>query len=98
MGNTGRNAFEGPGLFTVDVSLSKAFGIPWLGEGGRITVRADAFNVLNHANLNQPKSNLTSSQFGFASFGRQGKDIGFPALAPFQETARQIQVLLRIEF
>jgi hypothetical protein len=97
-GNTGRNAFRGPGLFNIDLSLSRRFALPWLGEAGRLTVRADAFNLLNHANLNSPDGFLGSPTFGQALYGRSGRDAGFPALTPFTETARQIQLLLRVEF
>jgi hypothetical protein len=97
-GNTGRNAFRGPGLASVDLSLARTFGVKRLGESGRFTVRADAFNFLNHANLNNPNSFLNSSTFGVATYGRQGRNTGFPAAAPLNETARQIQLLLRVEF
>jgi hypothetical protein len=69
-----------------------------LGEGARLTLRADAFNVLNHANLNNPVNNLGLPDFGIASWGRQGSYSGFPAVAPLDETARQIQLLVRLEF
>jgi hypothetical protein len=98
LGSTGRNAFEGPGFFNVDVSLSRSFPVRVLSEGGRLTLRADAFNVLNHANLGQPDSQMTSPTFGEALYGRMGQNSGFPSLVPLSETARQIQVLLRLEF
>jgi hypothetical protein len=60
--------------------------------------RADAFNSLNHANLNNPDPFLGSETFGLALCGRRGKRSGFPALAPLDETARQVQLLVRIEF
>ena len=99
LGNAGRNAFRGPGLYNVDLSVSRFFRPAWLGETGRLTFRADVFNVLNHANLNQPSSLVLGSEtFGNALFGRRGRDSGFPALTPFNETARQVQLILRIEF
>ena len=99
LGNAGRNAFRGPGLYNIDLSLSRFFRPVWLGESGRLTLRADVFNVLNHANLNQPSDLVLGSEaFGSALFGRRGRDSGFPALTPFNETARQIQLILRIEF
>ncbi len=98
VGNTGRNAFHGPGLYNVDLSLSRSFSFPWPGESGRLSLRADFFNALNHVNLNPPDSVLASPTFGIATYGRRGRDTGFPALAPFQETPRQVQVILRIEF
>jgi hypothetical protein len=101
LGNSGRNAFTGPGFYSMDVSLARSFGLRWLGEGGRLTFRADAYNFLNHANLGNPNSEFTdpiSSQFGIATFGRQGTPSGFPAVSPLNETARQIQLSVRVLF
>jgi hypothetical protein len=69
-----------------------------LGEAGHLTVRADAFNVLNHANLNNPQPLINQPDFGVALFGRQGVASGFPAVSPFNETARQVQLILRLQF
>jgi hypothetical protein len=98
IGNTGRNAFAGPGMLNLDLSLSKTFGASWLGEAGRLTVRADAYNVLNHANLNNPVSTLETAGVGIGTYGRLGRETGFPAQTPFRETARQIQFRLKIQF
>ena len=98
LGTSGRNAFTGPGLYNIDLSLARTFTLPHLREGTRLTVRADAFNVLNHANLNNPDSLLGSPTFGLATYGRQGTASGFPAVSPVNETARQVQLLVRIEF
>ena len=97
-GNTGRNAFGGPGLYNIDISLSRSIPVPRLGESGRLTFRADVFNFLNHANLNNPQPLIGQPDFGVALYGRQGKQSGFPAVSPFNETARQIQLILRLEF
>ena len=53
LGNTGRNAFPGPGFWNLDLSVARTFSI---NERLRIEVRADAFNLLNHANLQPPAS------------------------------------------
>ena len=98
LGSSGRNAFRGSGLYNIDISVSRVFRPQWLGESGHLSLRADAFNVLNHANLNSPESLLGSETFGQAFFGRRGRDTGFPALTPFRETARQVQLMLRFEF
>ena len=98
LGNTGRNAFSGPGLYNVDLSISRVIPARWLGESGTVTLRADIFNVFNHANLNNPDALVGSSNFGFASYGRRGRDTGFPALTPLDETPRQIQLMVRFEF
>ena len=97
-GNIGRNAFRGPGLYNFDFSLARSFAIPHLREGTRLVIRADAFNLLNHANLNNPDSLVGSPTFGLATYGRLGAASGFPAVSPVNETARQIQILLRLEF
>jgi hypothetical protein len=94
-GNSGRNAFRGPGLYNVDFSLAKTVT---LRERWRATLRADAYNVLNHANLNNPQSSLFSPDFGIARYGRRGRETGFPALVPFAENARQVQLIVRFEF
>jgi hypothetical protein len=98
VGNTGRNEFRGPGLYNSDMSFSRAFHVPRLRESAMLTFRADAFNILNHANLNNPDNLYGSPTFGIATYGRQGTASGFPAVAPLNETARQIQLLLRLEF
>jgi hypothetical protein len=53
---------------------------------------------LNHANLNHPESFLGSPTFGVARFGRTERTSGFPLLIPLSETARQIQLMLRLQF
>jgi hypothetical protein len=98
LGNTGRNTFRGPGFWNVDLSLSRTIHLSTLGKQGRLTIRGDAFNVLNQANLGTPITSLASKNFGLALFGRRGYDIGFPAVVPFRESARAIQLLLRVEF
>lgn len=100
-GNLGRNALGGPGLFNIDVSLDRAIPLKWLGEAGRLHFRADAFNFLNHANLGNPDPLLGDfgpTGFGFAQFGRKAAPTGFPGLLPLNETARQIQLMLRLEW
>jgi Carboxypeptidase regulatory-like domain/TonB-dependent Receptor Plug Domain len=101
LGNSGRNAFTGPGFYSLDVSLARTFALPWLGESGRLRIRTDAYNILNHANLGNPNSRFTdppSPSFGVASFGRQGFASGFPAVSPLNETPRQIQLSVKLEF
>jgi hypothetical protein len=101
LGNLGRNTFTGPGFYSLDLSLARAFHLPWLGEAGRLRVRADAYNVLNHANLGNPDAQFTdplTPAFGVATYGRQGYASGFPAVSPLNETPRQIQLSVKVEF
>jgi hypothetical protein len=101
LGNAGRNAFRGPGFYNLDVSIARSAGLRWLGEGASLTFRADAFNLLNHSNLGNPDSLFTdpaNPRFGFATFGRQGRQTGFPAVFPLNETARQVQLSVKLSF
>jgi len=100
-GNLGRNSLRGPKLQNLDLSLARSFPIARLGEAARFTLRADAYNAPNHANLTNPQAfwpgTGTGTGFGFSSYGRSGRP-GFPSLTPFNETSRQIEILLRLEF
>ena len=98
IGNLGRNALAGPGMFSIDLAAGRRFALPWWRESVRVTLLADVFNVLNHANLGNPAEALTDPDFGLATYGRRGREAGFPALTPLAETPRQVQLLLRVEF
>jgi hypothetical protein len=95
---SGRNAFAGPGLINLDVSVSRVLHPRWLGEGGGLTLRADFFNFLNHANLNPPGNIPGTSSYGVAVFGTPQQTAGFPSLIPLTQTARQIQLMVRVSF
>jgi hypothetical protein len=97
IGNIGRNAIAGPGLYNADLSVSRSVAVRNLGESGRIELRADLFNALNHANLGNPDSTIGSG-FGVALYGRKPAQSGFPGLIPLTETARQIQVMVRVRW
>ena len=61
-----RNSLNSPGYNDVDLTLSKAFGlprIPGLGERARFEVRADVYNFFNKTNINsqQIDGNLGSA-------------------------------------
>jgi hypothetical protein len=97
-GNLGRNSLVGPGFYSFDLSIARSFPVPVLGDSRIFTIRVDAFNVLNHTNLNNPESALGTSNFGWTLFGRTGLASTFPALIPLAETPRQLQVALRFQF
>jgi outer membrane receptor protein involved in Fe transport len=63
-GNAGRNRVRGPGYVTFDMSLQRR--IP---ASGRVnaTLRWDAFNVFNRANLGNPNADVTSATAGVIS-------------------------------
>ena len=97
LGNLGRNAITGPGLYNADLSVSRSIAVRQLGETGGIELRGDLFNVLNHANLGNPDSTLGPG-FGVALYGRKPEQSGFPGLIPLTEAARQIQVIVRVKW
>ena len=53
-GNNGRNSLVGPGLFDLDFSVFKNNYIRRISETFNVQFRAEMFNVLNHANFQQP--------------------------------------------
>jgi hypothetical protein len=82
-GNSGRNSLIGPGLENADVGFNKV--IPST-EFTRLLFRAEAFNVLNHTNLANPNSSLSSSSFGrITALNTNG-------------SPRVLQAALRLEF
>jgi hypothetical protein len=63
MGNQAANIFRNTGYFTVNANLAKGFAIPWIrGEKATFTLRGEASNLLNRANLG-PIGNVTNSSF-----------------------------------
>ena len=60
-GNVGRNTLEGPGYQNVNLALIKA--LP-LGARARLQLRAEAFNVFNRANYDNPDNFFGSPTFG----------------------------------
>jgi hypothetical protein len=79
IGNTGRNAFYGPGLIDVDTSLAKTFKIT---ERIGFSLRGDFFNVLNHTNFALRSANRTESSGTFGQIsgvaGLSGGNNGGP--------------------
>ncbi|HKO19596.1 MAG TPA: carboxypeptidase regulatory-like domain-containing protein [Acidobacteriaceae bacterium] len=61
LGNAQRNAGTGPGFADLDISGEKETKIF---ENLSFTLRADAFDILNHPNFGQPSGNVQSGAFG----------------------------------
>jgi hypothetical protein len=73
-GNLGRNVFHGPGDIIFDVSLIKRTR---LGENKAVEFRAEAFNVMNHANFGNPNGGISSVNFGRVTTTRDPRLIQF---------------------
>ena len=80
-GNAQRNTVVGPAFFQTDFGLHKAF--PLFHEGQVFDFRAEAFNVLNKVNYQDPDPNVSNSTFGNIT-------TAYPA--------RQLQVAAKIIF
>ena len=87
-GNLGRNVVIGPGFTNVDIALIKNTHIT---EKINWRIEASAFDVLNHANLNNPGLTVPSSTLGVITAGTR-----FPA-GDFG-TSRQIQLAMKLIF
>ena len=88
-GNSGRNILYGPGTTQFDTSLFKT--IHFNEAGTRyLQFRAEAFNVFNHPQFNNP-----NAQIGGSTAGRI-TSAGQPVL--FQRTSREIQLAAKLYF
>lgn len=97
-GNLGRNAITGPGFWNIDLNLMKE---THLTERLLWTIRADCFDLMNHANFNNPNLLVPGSQtFGApvptSVFGLITAGTRFPA-GDFG-TSRQVQFSTQFTF
>ena len=88
---TERNAFRGPGAWFFDLSLSKRFRF---GDHYAVQLRAEAYNVFNHANMYAVTGNADIASFstitGFKGYTQQGGAQG--------DGQRRIQLAAKFEF
>jgi len=83
-----RNSLTMPGYKDVDLTIAKAFGLPEapvLGEGAKIELRLDMFNLFNNLNLNPNNisNNIGNSNFGTISGALAGRVLAFTARFSF---------------
>jgi hypothetical protein len=71
-GNEPRGTIVGPGYFRWDTSLFKNVKFT---ERLNLQFRAEAFNVLNHTNFNNPITSYTSSLFGHITTARDPRQL-----------------------
>lgn len=88
LGDAGRNVLIGPGLLNLDFSLIKETKIS---ERFNLEFRAEAFNVINHANFNSPIDNSTL-------FNADGTPTNTPGLIDSVSSGREIQFGLKLGF
>lgn len=68
-GDSGRNILRGPSYKNVDLSLLRSFPIRPLGKEGNLQFRADAIDVFNHPNFNNPNQYIEGSAQADAASG-----------------------------
>jgi hypothetical protein len=88
-GNLPYNHLRGPSAFTYDFALHKAFEV---GPGHRLTLRLEAFNVLNHPQFGQPNGQLGNAAFGTITAA------GNPQCGTCGTSERQIQMAVKLRF
>jgi len=66
-GTANRRFFHGPGILNTDFALMKDTHIT---ETMAVQLRAEFFNLFNHAQFNNPNGNFTSSNFGVVTSAR----------------------------
>ena len=85
-GNVSRGALRGPGLFSLDTSFFKKIKVS---EDLSLQFRAEAFNILNHANFGYPNEIIFSG-------GNYSSSAG--VISQTSTTSRQIQFALKLIF
>lgn len=90
-GTLPRNFFRGPGRINLDMSFSKTTAIT---ERLKLEIRADAFNLFNHAEFSNPNTSISAGNFG------QITATGDPATPLFASDPKQriIQLAARFTF
>ena len=90
LGNSGRGAFRGPNLRTVDVAAVKSVAMR---SGAHVEVRIEMFNIFNRANFGNPTllafTGAADNEQPQAAFGRIRSTV---------TSARQMQLGVRVAF
>ena len=97
---SGRNIFNSPGYFNLDMSVAKKFK---LSEKVSLQFRAEAFNFLNHPNFDNPRNaNVGSNLYTSAAFGQTCcatvSTASARAIIQTGESARVVQLALKLLF
>ncbi len=61
-GTTGRNIISGPGMFSLNGSISRRIDVT---ERYKLEIRGEAFNLTNTPQFSNPNTSMTSTNFGY---------------------------------
>ena len=68
------NTILGPGAWNFDLAVSRSFTVV---EHQRIDLRAEAFNLLNHARFGNPSTAMNSATYGQITTARDPRIMQF---------------------
>jgi hypothetical protein len=96
-GDERRNQVYGPNFFDTDMTLMKNFSIPhW--EGAQFQIGAQAFNLFNHPNFDQPVADLSNPQFGSIIRTVGAPTSIFGAFLGGDASPRAVQIRAQLQF
>ncbi len=109
LGNAGRGIIRGPKLADADININKDTRLKWLGEQGNLQLRAEFFNIFNHANFAAPSGTLTLQNSvastavatipnGQYNSGALAVAPSFGAVTRTANKSRQVQLALKVIF
>jgi hypothetical protein len=93
-GTLGRNFVRGPGFYALNTSVQRSFPVY---ERLHLIFRVDAFNILNHPNLDFPDTTLSDSTFG-QLVGGGVRTIGSGNQLYAMGSPRSLQLSLKLQF
>jgi hypothetical protein len=96
-GNEGRNVYRGPSYWNTDFSLMKYTTLPHF-EKVQLGIGAQAFNVFNHPNFDQPVDNLANPEFGYSILALGPPTSILGSFLGGDVSPRMLQVTARLRF
>ena len=93
-GTLGRNYLRGPGFYALNTAVQRSFAVH---DQLHLIFRVEAFNILNHPNLNGPDTGLSDSTFG-QLVGGAITTIGSPNQLYAMGAARSLQLSLKLQW
>jgi hypothetical protein len=85
---------RGPDYRDLDFSLVKDTSVRQLGESGKVEIRAEVFNLLNHPNFGQPNR----VEFGGSGANAALAPVAAGSISATATNSRQLQLALKILF
>jgi hypothetical protein len=92
-----RNQIYGPNFFDTDLSIMKNFHVPrW--ESAELQIGAQAYNILNHPNFDQPQGNIENPQFGYSVATVGSPTSIFGSFLGANDSPRALQIRAQLRF